>query len=279
MSIYNVDGDAVYSAYDKSGNSLTYAYAVDGDAVYDNSGERTVVFFDDFDIFDSSKWVCEVGNVRNYNTEQQCYRSENVSIEDSCLVLTAKKESYGGKNWTSGSISGQTLQSFKYGRFEAKIKFPNVVGAFGAFWMLGANFWKTFVDGGQAINNGVIWPACGEIDITETIPGNTNKAKANLWKYTGSSMGQGSSSTINIGDWNVYALEWTDEYIAAFVNDTEYKRWTFSDYTESAVQAYHLPMYMILNLAVGAAGGTPAESATEMKMYVDWVKVYTPLTA
>ena len=161
---------------------------------------------------------------------------------------------------------------------EAKIKFPGVLGAFGAFWMVGSNFWKEYVDGGRPTNHGEIWPKCGEIDITETIPGNATQAKANIWSYTGASLGTGASGTINIADWNVYACERTDEYVAIFVNDVEYKRWTFSDYSASAVQAYQLPFYMILNLAVGASGGTPSESLTEMKMYVDWVRVYAPLS-
>lgn len=278
MGVYDIDGVALNAVYDVDGAELNIAYDIDGNVIYTKSGERVVVFQDDFNSFDSSMWVYEIGNVRNYNTELQCYRSQNVTIEDSCLVLTAKRESYGGKNWTSGSISGQTKQSFKFGRFEAKIKFPNVVGAFGAFWMVGSNFWKEYVDGDRPTSHGVIWPACGEIDCTETIPGDVNKAKANMWSYTGSSLGQGASGTINIGDWHIYAIEWTSEYVAALVDDVEYKRWTFSDYSSSAVQAYQLPFYMILNLAVGASGGTPSEQTNEMKMYVDWVKVWSPLT-
>lgn len=281
MSVYDKAGNVLENIYSESGISLATAYDKDGEIVFSEDPYipgRTLVFEDDFDSFDSEMWMCEIGNVRNYNTELQCYRSQNVSIEDSCLVLTAKRESYGGKDWTSGSISGQTLQSFQFGRFEARIKFPNVGGAFGAFWMVGSNFWKEYVDGDRPINHGTIWPECGEIDITETIPGNATTAQANMWSYTGSSLGAGRSGTIVSSDWNVYAVEWTSEYVAVFVNDVEYKRWAFSDYSASAVQAYQLPFYMILNLAVGASGGTPASGTTEMKMYVDWVRVYAPLT-
>lgn len=279
MGIYSHEGQPLSSAFDVNGNSLTKAHDISGDIIFPQGSERVLIFEDDFNTFDESMWMCELGLVRNTNSELQCYRAENVSIADSCLVLTAKRESYGGKSWTSGSITGQTLQSFKYGRFEAKIKFPNIVGAFGAFWMAGANFWKEYVDGGRSTNHGVIWPACGEIDITETIPGNSSTAQANMWTYTGSSMGAGRSGAIVSSDWNIYACEWTDEYVAIHVNDIEYKRWSFSDYSASAVQAYHLPFYMILNLAVGASGGTPSASTNEMKMYVDWVRVYAPLVS
>lgn len=277
MSVYNANGDEINALYGVDNTELDKAYDVLGNVVFDDSDERRILFFDDFNSFDSAMWMHEIGIVRNSSSELQCYRAENVSVENSCLVLTAKRESYGGRNWTSGSITGQTLQSFKYGRFEARIKFPNVAGAFGAFWMMGSNFWKGYVDGGRSTNHGTFWPACGEIDINETIPGNATTAQGNMWTYTGGSMGTGRSGSIISSDWNIYACEWTSEYVAVFVNGTEYKRWTFSDYPSSDVQAYQLPFYMILNLAVGASGGTPASSTSEMKMYVDWVRVYAPL--
>lgn len=277
MAIYDINGNQLNSAYDIDGTDPQTAYDIDGNIVFQKGSGRTILFEDDFNSFDSSMWGYELGMPRNTDRELQCYRAENVTIENSCLVITAKRELYGGKEWTSGSITGQLKQSFKYGRFEAKIKFPNMVGAFGAFWMAGANFWKEYTDGGESINHGEIWPKCGEIDITETIPGNATTAQANMWTYTGLSMGTGRSNSMVSSEWHIYAMEWTSEYIAIFLDGVEFKRWTFSDYSASEVQAYHLPFYMILNLAVGASGGTPASSTSEMKMYVDWVRVYAPL--
>lgn len=280
--IYDVTGVNLNKAYSIEGNDVSTAYDVDGDVVFTPFDPyidgRTLIYEDDFNSFDSSMWGYELGTPRNADREIQCYREENVTIEDSCLVLTAKRESYGGKAWTSGSITGQRKQEFKYGRFEAKIKFPNLIGAFGAFWLVGSNFWKEYTDGGKSTSYGEIWPKCGEIDVQETIPGNATTAQANMWTYTGSSMGLGRSASMVSSEWHIYAMEWTSEYIAIFLDDVEYKRWTFADYDASAVQAYHLPFYMILNMAVGASGGTPADSTTEMKMYVDWVRVYAPLS-
>ena len=47
--------------------------------------------------------------------------------------------------------------------------------------------------------------------------------------------------------------------------------------TNDDLQAYRLPMYMILNHAVGSSGGTPLDDVEEMKMYVDWVRIHAPL--
>lgn len=279
MSIYNAAGEELTGAFATGGTALENAYDKAGNIIYSKQWGRTILFEDDFDSFDSSMWVKEYGIVRNYNVESQCYRQENVSIENSCLVLTAKREPYGGKPWTSGSISGQTLQSFKFGRFEAKIKFPNIAGAFGAFWMLGSNFWKDYVDGGRPTNHGIMWPECGEVDIVEGAPGGASNVQSILWaSNNGASLGLYKSGAVNQGGWNIYALEWTQDYMASYVNGVEYARWTFSEFSTDQVSAYQLPFYIILNLAVGSSSGTPASSTNEMKMYVDWVRVYAPLT-
>lgn len=279
MIVYDINGSELINAYNLNGESALSLYDVHGNLI-DNSDPyiegRTLIFEDDFDSFDSTKWVYEIGLVRNQDRELQCYRSQNVSFENSCLVLTAIKENYADRTWTSGSISGQTKQEFAYGRIEAKIKFPNINGAFGAFWMLGSNFYKEFVEGDYPVNHGTLWPQCGELDIVETIPGYATSMQANLYSYTGNTLGKGYSQNIDNGKWHIYAVERTEEYIAVYLDNVEFKRWTFAD-NEYLMQAYRLPMYIILNLAVGLAGGTPSPDTTEMKMYVDWVRVYAPL--
>lgn len=279
MGIYSVQGSELAAPYSLQSDVLNAAYDKDANVIFTLGGQRVLLFEDDFNTFDSSMWGYEIGDVRNQNSELQMYRAENVTIENSCLVLTAKRESYAGKAWTSGSVTGEGKQRIKYGRIEARIKFPNVSGAFAAFWMLGSNLLHIFVDGDRPIRvSDATWPQCGEIDITETIPGTTSSARCNMWSYTGTSFGVGTGGPVDPTEFNVYAAEWTDEYIAMSVNGTEFKRYTFSNYDASAVQAYKLPMFIVLNLAVGSQGGTVAEETTEMKMYVDWVRVYSPLT-
>lgn len=277
MSVYDLQGNPISLIYDINGNALENVYDINGETLIDG---RALVFEDDFSgsELDETKWTKVIGTWIATQNNLNIYREQNVTVEDSFLVFTAKKENYADKTWTSGAVTGQLKQNILYGRIEAKIKFPNMAGAFGAFWMVGSNFWKEFIDDkSDPINHGVIWPKCGEIDIDETIPGNARVAQANLWNYYGQTMGGGRSGTINSSDWNIYAIEWTPEYIAALVNEVEYKRWTFSNYSPDEVQAYHLPFYMLLNLAIGTAGGTPSADTTEMKMYVDWVRVYAPL--
>lgn len=289
MAIYDVFGNQITQPYDVNGNELTNAYDIQGNLIWEKEASkdpyiagRTLVWKDDFDgsSLDLTKWGYELGDVRA--NEIQTYRANNVSVYDSCLVLTAKKEDFGTKHWTSGSVTGQRKQSILYGRIEAKVKVPNVEGAFPAFWMVGAgNTYDYHETGGasHAEDATVYWPNCGEIDIFEYTSQNRTRAKGTLFTYTGGFVGgkQYLSDLVNSEEWNIYSCEWTEDYIKLYVNDVCFVTWNFADYNQSSIQAYFLPHYCLLDLAVGSYGGTPAESTTEMKMYIDWVRVYAPL--
>lgn len=291
MTAYNVNGVALTNCYSLE-KEIEYAYNVSGQIVHHKTDayleNRILVFEDDFpySALDLNKWEYEIGYCRN--NELQHYRPENITISNGILDIKAIKEHYSGdtqrnSTWTSGSITTSNKFEAYYGRWQAKIKFPKLVGDFSAFWLLGEGCDFGYYDNGEKNYRigAVGWPQCGEIDITETIPGNTTVAKCNLWKDTQTSAGAGSSSTINLADWNIYEMEWTSSTMQMLVNGTVYKTY---DLSTSGLEAYSLTnsttvqngFYMILNQAIGASGGTPAESTNEMNMYVDWVRVYAP---
>lgn len=107
-------------------------------------------------------WVIEENGEGGGNREMQYYRKENLSIGKepasgkNCLIITAKKEDFKDKNFTSGRLTTQDRITFKYGKLEARIKLPQTAdGLWPAFWLLGADY------------PAVGWPRCGEIDILE----------------------------------------------------------------------------------------------------------------
>lgn len=280
MAIYDIKGNVLTAVYNAEGNIAEKAYNAAGEVVYSQSyGE--LIFEDDFDTFNSENWGFEIGNVRN--GELQFYRAENVSVDESNLVITAKRETHMNKAWTSGSITGQLKKSFQYGRFEARIKFPYIAGSFPAFWTLGANHWiKYAADDDSTIANSapdgsVQWPQCGEIDIVEHYPGAGNTTThgaiyntTDNTSKTGINLGRNRSGTLDMTEYHVYALEWSETKILFYVDDVLVSSAIITD----EMTMFRQPHYIILNLAVGAVGGTPPDDVSEMKMYVDWVRVY-----
>lgn len=242
---------------------------------------RLLVWHDEFDgqSLDTSKWRYATAN--SGGSEQQAYtvnRTANVRLENSNLILEAKKDSYvSGYKWSSGRIDTSGLAGFKYGRLEAKLRYDVVSGAFPAFWTIGTcAYYPTGEDiHGVHKSKGTQWAQNGEIDMFEgrgtngeIVQGgwyNQDDGKGNLQMIFG-------SKNIDASQYHVYAVEWTETTMIAYIDGVETGRKNISDIT-----SWQRPQYIILNMAVGSTGGYPADDCTSMKMEVDWVRVYAPV--
>ena len=97
---------------------------------------RTLIWSDEFNGPDGSrpdpaKWVVVINDSGYDNNELEYYtdRTSNIREQDGSLVITARRESYVGKdgqtrNYTSGRIESRGRFEMKYGRIEARIKLP-----------------------------------------------------------------------------------------------------------------------------------------------------------
>jgi beta-glucanase (GH16 family) len=127
-------------------------------------------------VLDLSKWNYETGTGVNgdFGTGQlDCAtnRAENVSIQQGfngadggCLVITTRKENYGGRSYTSGRINSSGRGKWGIGhRIEARICSRDVLykGQGFAFWMMPGDI--------PAGHNYIMWPQGGEIDIMEFV--------------------------------------------------------------------------------------------------------------
>jgi beta-glucanase (GH16 family) len=109
--------------------------------------EWQLTFEDNFDTFDTSKWmtVYDSGGRTNWaNKELQWYLDENLVTDNGILNLKAKKESIYGKDlhgekqfeYTSGIICSSNGFTQAYGKWEMRVKFPFRKGFWPAFWLV-----------------------------------------------------------------------------------------------------------------------------------------------
>ncbi len=233
---------------------------------------------------DLDKWGFQEGTGSQYglvdwgNNEQQYYRKENARVEDGKLIIEAKKEVYGNKQYTSSRLfTGDTFAK-KYGRFEARIKLPEGQGFWPAFWMMP----KDSIYGG--------WAASGEIDIMEArgrIPGEASGAihYGGQWPnntYTGGTYRFPEGQ--NITDFHEYAIEWEPGEIRWYIDGNLYNvenNWYSHDQNQGAKYSFPAPFdqefYLILNLAIGGnfdGGRIPNDDMLPARMEVDYVRVY-----
>lgn len=227
---------------------------------------------------DSSNWTHEIGTGTNGwgNWEWEYYtdRPENSRIEDGVLVIEARKESYGGKNYTSARLKTQGKQSFMYGKIEARIKLPaGGNGIWPAFWMLGDNV------------TSIGWPQCGELDILEmmedpfTAVGAIHYGSSDPYIHNYHS-GSYTTATNLSDDFHVYGVEWDETeirwYRDGFNYHTSSNSWAGTGAEQEVYPApFNQNFFIILNFAVGASWATEdPDLAFPQKYYVDYVRVY-----
>jgi beta-glucanase (GH16 family) len=226
---------------------------------------------------DSSLWNIETGDGTAQgipgwgNNELEYYtdRTENLSVENGYLLITARQESFNGSSYTSARIQTKNKFQTQFGRFEARMRLPNGQGMWPAFWLLGDD------------NNGTeIWPNIGEIDIMEN-RGQQPTTISGTVHGPGYSGGNSINKEFNFfdsrvdTDFHVYGVEWGENYINYYVDDVLYNQITPEDVTGEWV-FNDRSFYIIINLAVGGdfVGNPNSETLFPQTMLIDYVKVY-----
>ena len=256
----------------------TFAWYHTFTSIKPGSGEEldveysNLVWADEVDVSGSpsaTNWAYDLGTGNNGwgNGEVQYYtnRTDNVTVADGILKITAKKENYEGSNYTSARIKSQGLYDFKYGRVDVKAKLPTGGGTWPAIWMLGSNITTAG------------WPACGEIDIMESAGNNPGVVSGAI--HTPSSYG----ATVNIknkplstasSEFHVYSVNWSAKQVTFLVDDEIF--YTYNpEVKDGNTWPFDASMFLIFNVAMGGTfGGNIDSNFTQSSMEIDWVRVY-----
>jgi beta-glucanase (GH16 family) len=230
-----------------------------------------LVWHDEFDtegMPDTKLWKYEWGPDW-YNGELQYYanaRSENVRVKDGNLVIEVRRESFGGREYTSTRLN--SIQGWTFGRMELRAKLPKGEALWPALWMFP-------VDGNKYGG----WPNCGEIDIMENwswdvtgIYGTVHTQAYNHIIHT--QKGGHISVKQPSANFYTYAIEWSTEKLDFFVDDSLY--FTFKNEGATDKWPFDHPFRFILNVAVESSA--PGKEGTWQKrtMEIDYVRVYKP---
>ncbi len=236
-----------------------------------------LVWSDEFDLPngsspDSNKWGFDLGADKWGNDELEYYtfRTNNVRIENGKLVIEARREIMGTKNYTSARLLTKGKGSWLYGRVEARIKVPRGQGIWPAFWMMATNI------------DEVGWPDGGEIDIMENMGREPQAVHGTIHgpRYSGAG---GVGGQIILPDkaafadnFHVFAVEWETNRIRWFVDDKAYFTATPESLPKGSKWVFTSPQFLLLNVAVGGGwpGNPDAKTEFPQRMLVDYVRVY-----
>ena len=236
-------------------------------------------------------WSAEIGGGGWGNSERQFYtdKAGNASMDgDGKLVITANRISneYSEQigtvpgtedilnrcsecQFTSARLKTARKLSFLYGRIEARIKMPQGIGTWPAFWMLGGD-----------LLDGVPWPECGEIDIMEfrgDIPDQTTSAIHGPTTPQGSGLGARFLNATPLSDeFHTYAIEWKKNSLTFIVDGRVTGTYSSAD-TGSRGWVYNQKFFLILNLAMGGtyAGEYIDPELNQAQLNVDYIRYYS----
>ena len=228
----------------------------------------------DGDALDLTKWTHQIGDGCDINlcgwgnNELQYYRPENTEVSNGTLKITAQRESFENRNYTSSRINTKGLSEWTYGRFEARMKLPTGKGLWPAFWMLSTD---------EPYGS---WPQSGEIDIMEIIGSEPSISHGTIHfgqlpnNRSATESYALNASTFN-DDFHTFAIEWESSVIRWYVDD-----YLFSTKIRSVTGGSRWPFdhdfHFLLNVAVGGnwPGSPNASTVFPQTMEVDYVRVY-----
>lgn len=241
---------------------------------------------------DPSNWTYDTGSQKWGNHESETYCAPGSAVPKGCdprspnafldgeghLVLRAAKGA--DSRWTSARITTKDLQSFQYGRIEARMKLPVGAGLWPAFWMMGTNA------------ETMRWPSCGAVDLVENVPlsaplnglGPTIiRSTLHGPRYSG---GNGlwhdfelpNGARVDDQSFHIYGAIWSPGMVQFYVDNPAnvfFVR-TSSDIPEEGQWVFDHPFFLIMDLAVGGDWpGKPDDTTpSPAEMLVDYVRVY-----
>ena len=243
------------------------------------------------------------GEVQRYQDREGCALNDhNICVSNGTLKLVVRRQDGTSCNgsyakYTSARINSKRKREFNPNtggagvRVEAKIRMPaGIAGGWPAFWTLGNDIKQGPRQWNGSDDND--WPDSGEIDIAEagwnwgggSTSLNTLHYSSNNWSaWDGDGHQQRSAGSTGIGryEWHTYAVEWTPSSMTWFKDGGV----TGSTSLNFGGQDFEHDHFMLLNLAMGGAGGGTANAADsyfpkngatymwEQVMEVDYVRV------
>jgi len=200
---------------------------------------------------------------------------ENVVVENGLCRILNRKESRGGQEWTSGSMS--TKRQFKYGYFEARYRFAPATGLNNSFWIMTITpHTPKASNGGAAAGTAppeskpLEQPGRFEIDICEghwpdKINMNIHNWSGKHWAKPKVYRAEGKDLS---RDFHVFGLLWSADELVWFFEGREIRR------EPNTICHGEAPVWF--SSAVMKWAGEVTDKIDGTAMEVDYVRVYQP---
>jgi hypothetical protein len=225
-----------------------------------------LAFSDEFDSLDLSP--SGTGNHTWYNTiwYEPVAPFANISAHSSILHLSwTRGQSPADTSITTDARDGSSFKAWRYGYFEARMRWDVALGAWPAFWLVPRQDRSA--------------PETGEIDIFEgqgdtphTYYGTLHdwRGQTDVWNTNGANAYQ-TPSTVDFSQFHTYGVLWTPGKVVWYLDEKPILQSPTTPIFDSQ------DFYLILGAQEGQnwqAGDLSGVTANRMGLDVDWVRVW-----
>lgn len=227
-------------------------------------GAWILVWNDEFNgtALNRSKWnvVVTPENGEAFGESYFADSPDTIRVANGVLEMSAAP--IGHRKYSGARLETQGLSSWRYGRFEARIKVAQGAGTLTSFWMLHQD---------PTLEK---WPNGGELDILEQLGRHpklmeavlhykgVDKDRHHVMKWLDEPVGD---------DFHNFALEWTPEGFFWFLDGE-----LIHAYPPHDAHPFNRDFFLILSLCVGGDWALSPNKHTRFPVttQVDWVRVY-----
>jgi Glycosyl hydrolases family 16 len=234
----------------------------------------SLAFFDDFTNLDLSSNVSVSGQYTWYKGIwwESVPSPFGASVASSVLTLKWNRDQNPPDTTiTSCSRDGLHCRAFRYGYFEARMKWDVSTGAWPAFWMLPVENTRGAPETGELD----VFEGQGDLENAHTFFGTIhdwariNGVPTDIANNSGRNYHQ--LSGVDFSQWHNYGVLWVPGRVT----------WYFDEHPILSAPTYPIfdeqSFYLILAAQEGAnwqGGSTSGVAAKSLNLYVDWVKVW-----
>jgi Glycosyl hydrolases family 16/Bacterial TSP3 repeat len=208
----------------------------------------------------------------------------SIFVQNGILNLVSRR-SQGYQNITVSTEGGTAPRTFKYGYFEARMKWTKGNGAWPAFWLYSYRHatnpaWPNINPVCSQLGEPLSHCWAGELDVFEGqgndpsgYYGTIHQNSCGRCNYGGADV-QNSNNYTNVAPTNLttgfhtYGMLWTATEVKWYLDGQLLQ-------TATPYESLNQPMFLLFDMYIGGwSGGTDASTPDELKTEVAWVKVW-----
>lgn len=266
------------SIYDINGNPI-----VEGENLENLIPDRLLIWHDEFNTpnIDTSKWTPQYGRYWTGMNWGSPDLMRNAASGNGMSYFTLKDYPKEDINFSTLLMHTAGKFEFRYGRLEARMRFPDKTPHHSTFWTLGTCYQlKSNGEDETTGYGGLTPPSAGEIDIAEFDNGSVGFRTHYSDAFDSSTFltgGNVASLTDTPTDWHTYAIEWTPTKIESYVDGVLKSTFNTQNVVYSnGLNPFKTPHYIIFNSIPKLSTDTAEILWDWAKTDVKWVRVYAP---